>query len=408
MAIPPLSAEELRDAITLVHRHGSISAAARAVGKPRTTIQSRYNDALAAARRGELGTGPIIPGFEISRVSDGPRGRTIEQRPERGDVFEVPEGHAIKGISAFVDASGRTIGQWIKTREGERTPEETADIIRKAFEGFTASSIAVEPPESCDDTATVYPLADLHLGVLAWGKETGENYDLRIAEETVKNALRRLFAASPPSQIGIVLGLGDLLHFDGYEPVTSRSRNFLDVDGRYPLVLQTATSVLIWAIEQALAKHEQVIVRILPGNHDDQSAIAVSLALSMYYRESKRVAVDCDPSRYWWWRFGDTFVGATHGDMTKMQDLPLVMASARPADWGASRHRYLWTGHIHHKSAVKEVGNVIVESFRSPAARDAWHAGSGYVSGRSMTAITLHRSYGEVSRQTANILGLAP
>jgi hypothetical protein len=211
----------------------------------------------------------------------------------------------------------------------------------------------------------------------------------------------------PRRRIGIIIGLGDLLHFDGYEPVTSRSRNVLDVDGRYPLVLQTATSVLIWAIEKALRKHEQVIVRILPGNHDDQSAIAVSLALSMYYRESKRVAVDCDPSRYWWWRFGETFIGATHGDMTKMQDLPLVMASARPVDWGASQHRYLWTGHIHHKSAIKEVGNVIVESFRSPAARDAWHAASGYVSGRSLTAITLHRAYGEISRQTANILGAA-
>lgn len=401
------SVEDMRQTIAAIEHYGSISGAARAKGLARQTVQSQYKAALKAAREGKLGTDAVIPGFEISRVSEGPRGKTIEQRPERGAPFQVPDGHAIKGISAFVGADGRTIGQWIKTKEGERTPEEVASLIRKAFDGFTASSIEAPTPADTEDTATAYPLADLHLGVLAWGKETGQNYDLGIAEQTVKAAMERLFASAPPSRIGIVIGLGDLLHFDGYEPVTSRSRNVLDVDGRYPLVLQTATSVLIWAIEKALRKHEQVIVRILPGNHDDQSAIAVSLALSMYYRESKRVSVDCDPSRYWWWRFGETFVGATHGDMTKMQDLPLIMASARPADWGASQHRYLWTGHIHHKSAIKEVGNVIVESFRSPAARDAWHAASGYVSGRSLTAITLHRAYGEISRQTANIVGAA-
>ena len=187
--------------------------------------------------------------------------------------------------------------------------------------------------------------------------------------------------------------------------MTSRSKNVLDVDGRYPLVLQTATGLIIWTIQEALRKHENIKVRILPGNHDDQSAIAVSLALSMFYREVERVTVDCDPSRFWWWRFGTAFMGATHGDQTKMQDLPLIMASARPEDWGASKHRYLWTGHIHHKSAIKEVGNVIVESFRSPAARDAWHSASGYVSGRSMTAITIHKEFGEISRQTANIVG---
>lgn len=405
MAAPTV--EDMRQTIAVIEHYGSISGAARAMGLARQTVQSRYKIAMIAARQGKLGTDAVIPGFEISRVSEGPRGKTIEQRPERGAPFQVPDGHAIKGISAFVGADGRTIGQWIKTKEGDRTPEETAALIRKAFDGFTASAIEAPAPTETEDTATAYPLADLHLGVLAWGKEAGQNYDLSIAEQTVKAAMERLFASAPPSQIGIIIGLGDLLHFDGYEPVTSRSRNVLDVDGRYPLVLQTATSVLIWAIEKALRKHEQVIVRILPGNHDDQSAIAVSLALSMYYRESKRVAVDCDPSRYWWWRFGETFIGATHGDMTKMQDLPLVMASARPVDWGASQHRYLWTGHIHHKSAIKEVGNVIVESFRSPAARDAWHAASGYVSGRSLTAITLHRAYGEISRQTANILGAA-
>lgn len=406
MPTPPHTQEQLRWALEVVTAHGgSVSAAARTVGMARQTLDSQYQKAKVLALAGAFGTDPVTPGFEISRISDGPRGKTIEQRPARGEQFAVPDGHAIKGVSAFVDADGRTIGKWIKTKEGERSPEEIAAIIRKAFEGYTASAIPVTTPAEVDeDTATIWPLPDLHLGMLAWKEESGENFDLKIAERTMKEALSRLFASSPNSKTGVILGLGDLLHFDGYEPVTSRSRNILDADGRYPRVLQTATSVLIWAIGQALAKHETLIVRILPGNHDDQSAIAVTLALEMYYRNEPRVKVDSDPSRFWWWRFGSTFLGATHGDKTKMQDLPILMAASQPEAWGASKHRHIYTGHIHHKSAV-EVGGVVVESFRSPAAKDAYHAGAGYHSGRSLQAITVHKDHGEISRQTANIVG---
>lgn len=403
MAQPPCSDDTLMETVAVYERNGRNQvASANELGIARSTFQNRLK---GAARRGFLGPAAALPGYEISRISEGPRGTTVEQRPERGGQFEIPQGHAIKGVSAFVDADGRTIGKWIKTREGERTPEEIASIIRAAFADFPVSAIEVPAPPAVDeDTATIWPLADLHLGMLAWREESGENFDLKIAERTMKETLARLFASAPNSKTGVILGLGDLLHFDGYEPVTSRSRNMLDVDGRYPRVLQTATSVLIWAIEQALRKHETLIVRILPGNHDDQSAIAVTLALEMYYRNEPRVTVDSDPSRFWWWRFGTTFLGATHGDRTKMQDLPILMAASRPEAWGASRHRHIFCGHIHHKTAI-EVGGVIVESFRSPAPRDAYHAGAGYHSGRSIQAITIHKEHGEISRQTANIVG---
>lgn len=51
-----------------------------------------------------------------------------------------------------------------------------------------------------------------------------------------------------------------------------------------------------------------------------------------------------------------------------------------------------------------ETGGVIVESFQSTAARDAWHSAAGYRSGRSMTSIVLHNVAGEIARQKVNIL----
>jgi hypothetical protein len=88
-----------------------------------------------------------------------------------------------------------------------------------------------------------------------------------------------------------------------------------------------------------------------------------------------------------------------------MADLPGVMASAQPEMWGASRFRYGYTGHIHHKSQIcKEINGVICESFQVLPPADAWHAAAGYGAGRSMQAITHHRETGEKFRHIVSIV----
>jgi hypothetical protein len=54
------------------------------------------------------------------------------------------------------------------------------------------------------------------------------------------------------------------------------------------------------------------------------------------------------------------------------------------------------TGHIHHES--KEFDGVLVESFRTLAAKDAYHAGGGYRALRDIQAVSYHRHFGEMSR----------
>jgi hypothetical protein len=66
-------------------------------------------------------------------------------------------------------------------------------------------------------------------------------------------------------------------------------------------------------------------------------------------------------------------------------------------EWGESKHRFAWTGHIHHKQA-HEIGGLHHESWNVLAPPDAWHAASGYGSSRSMTAVLLHKVFGEHSR----------
>ncbi len=292
----------------------------------------------------------------------------------------------------------------LKSRIARSGDVEIGAQVREALESYVPPKAFAPGPELVDaDLATLYPLPDLHVGLLSWQKETGFNYDLKIGRKTIETAMTKLAQVTPSSKQAVVLGLGDLLHADNYAGMTAQSKNILDVDGRWPRVLKTAVELILFNIDLALLKHESVLVRILPGNHDEQSAIAVTLAVSMFYRNNPRVTVDEDAGRFWWWSFGKVLIGGTHGDKAKMDKLAGTMAQRVPEAWGKAKFRHIYTGHIHQDSA-KEIIGVRVESLQAPCAPDAWHTYMGYGAGRSLQAITFHKDRGQILRHYENIV----
>jgi hypothetical protein len=403
VAQAPLSTEVMREAIRLVQQHGTVAAASRETKIPYATLENRYKRALAAAERGEFGFDPIIPGFAVRRVTNTPNGDFIQQRPAAGEPFEMPPGHVLKGISSLVDAQGRTLIEWRKTKQGELDPDQLIELLKTAFADIqTRAPMVPAPKTTAKDLLAVYPIIDWHVGLMSWAKETGENYDLKIARETIMPKMRALIAATPPADEAVILGIGDLLHFDGFVPETPSSRHPLDADGRYPKVLETAADMIEETIEIALARHRKVTVRILRGNHDPVSAVAVAMALKRVFRSNRRVDIDTDHGYHWWMRRGKVLLGGSHGDKAKMRDLPMLMAHDRPEDWAASTYRRIYTGHIHHESRIEE-GGVIVTSMRSPVAKDAYHSFNRWRAGRSVYSETFNLDGSEAASLTFNL-----
>ena len=319
--------------------------------------------------------------------------------PEYGLTTPLPAGQKIKGTSTLVDKrTGETVLQWIKSTEDQ---EAQAAIFRAACDAMVAGMPKLAPRKPSGtwraDLLTVYPIGDPHIGMYAWAEETGDDWDLNIAERVHCGAMNELVHAAPATEQAIVLNLGDALHYDSMAAVTPRSGHFLDADGRYAKMVSVAIKVIRQCIESALTKHKSVHVINLPGNHDETGALWMSIALSHIYEREPRVTVDTNPSVFSYYRWGKVLLGAHHGHACKPAALAGVMACDRAKDWGETLHRHWLMGHIHHESK-KEFSGVTVESFNTLAAKDAYATNGGWRSGRSMQAIVYHREHGEVAR----------
>ena len=428
MPTPVISDEKLISAlIAFEESGGNQSEAARRAGLDRSTFRGRlicafarfpdrHRSMIAAALRGTVG-GPPIPeaatppeGFVIRQNSAqyGADGTLQKQWIKTGqgvpEGWQPPAGHVVKGESALIGPAGNLMAKWVKTRES--SAPDLVEALRATFAEYDGAAPALPMPENCeDDVLTVYLIPDLHLGMYAWAAETGADYDVKIATKIATDSLHHLVSQSRPSRHAIVLVLGDFFHANDQKNVTPGSGHQLDVDTRYASVYRSGCDLLARIVDMVAAKHEQTELKVLPGNHDPDAAVTLGVALSMFYSREDRITVNLSPGVTWYRRFGQNLLGANHGHTMKTAEIMAgAMAVDCREDWGATIHRFIWTGHLHHEK-IKEALGVRVETLSSPAARDAWNAASGYRSNRALQGITVHRDRGEIGRHRVNISG---
>lgn len=355
----------------------------------------------------------VPEGFHVSHVGTlvDEQGNTEKQwigaKPEPIASAEhqpaIPTGHIVKGVSSLLDGQGKLIAQWVKTKDGSGDPvamllEAMKDI--DCWSGKSEPSPWLARPVD-DDLMCIYPMGDPHIGMFAWGAETGANHDVKIAERDLYTAVDHLVQLAPHAKRALIVSVGDFFHADNRGNTTTGGTP-VDSDGRWPKVLAAGIRLMRRVIDRALEKHEQVTVICEIGNHDWHTSIVLATCLAQFYEREPRVTIDTSPAKFHWYRFGANLIGTTHGDTVKLDELGGVMACDRPHDWGETKHRYWLTGHIHH-TTVKELKGCIVESFRTLAPADAWHRGQGYRSGQEMTCLVMDKQDGVINRHTVGI-----
>lgn len=329
--------------------------------------------------------------------------------PEFDMIHPVANGFGVKGTSTLYTTdkvTGEKVvsAQWVKTRRDDALAEQIVrEFVATLTEDVRGLAPLTTPPSRVDeDLLAVYPMGDPHFGLYAWAEEAGEDFDLDMAERLTTGAIDRLVSSAPAAKTAIILNLGDYFHADDSKNQTPGHGHALDVDGRYTKVMRIGLRAMVHCVRRALEKHERVVVRNVRGNHDGHASFALALALDAFFCAEPRVEVDMHAAAIWAFQFGKVMISATHGDQCRMAALPGVMACDWPEMWGSTRFRYGMLGHVHHDE-VKEYPGVKCESFRTLAARDAWHAGMGYRAGRDMRLIVMHKDFGEIERHRCDV-----
>jgi hypothetical protein len=312
------------------------------------------------------------------------------------------EGFAVKGKSTLYDADGNIKVQWVKTQEDkEKRHEALLEELEMASERVKGLSLPTKAPVRLDtELLAIYPYGDPHVGMYAWHGDSEKDFDLNKAVELMTVATASLVQAAPPAEKALVIFLGDFYHADNQSNTTTRSGAQLDVDSRWLKVFRVGVNTAVALIELAKRKHKEVHVIVEIGNHDDHSALALAVCLTMFFKDDPRITIDQSGQRYHYYRFGLNLIGVHHGDLSKPAALPGIMAADRAPDWGQVTHRVWYTGHIHNQTRY-DLAGCEVESFRILPPRDAWTQSMGYrAQGRSMDCIVRHDIRGEIARHT--------
>lgn len=418
----PVSNSTLRQAVRALSTTGTVSKAAVKLGIPRTTLQTRIG---IAAKRG-LTKGVNLPvqsktKWEVEDNEDkgtktiwsiDSRVHTVADAIKKGEIdlniWEVSR--SIVNSWEVGMKLGRTdikvqplwqVKLWLN-RKVPKIYTDASDSLIKRMSKHAPKYPKITRTKNNDPHMLEVSVFDLHFGKLAWERETGTNYDMKIAERMYRESIKGLVDRVKSFSIEKVLfPIGqDFFHIDNPTKTTVNG-TVQDVDVRYTKLFETGTMACVNAIDY-LRNVADVKVLYVPGNHDRTAAWHMAAFLSAWYRNDSHVQIDTAPTTRKYEQYGINLIGFTHGDEEPHRDLPTIMASEVPQKWADAKCREWHLGHFHKKKETRHVtgdsfGPVHVRVLPSLSGTDAWHYRKGYTQGmRAAEAYLWSRKEGYV------------
>lgn len=335
------------------------------------------------------------------------------------DEVEVAK-RAVKEYKAFKTESEKqgldpqTIKHgWFKTKETSffstnpayKAPAEInweqlqADLIAD-ISRYAPKFPVLKREKQKDSYLQVVDPADIHIGKLATAFESGEDYNNQIAVRRVKEGVLGLLDKSDSFHKDKILFIGgnDILHIDSPKRQTT-SGTPQDTDGMWHTNFLIAKQLYIDVLEQLLSVAD-VHFTFNPSNHDYTHGYFLAQVIQAYFKDCKNITFDCSIAHRKAFHYHNNLIGTTHGDGAKQDLLPLLMAQEFPIYWSKTKHRYVYTHHVHHKTS-KDYPGVTIESLRSPSGTDSWHHRNGYQGApKAVEGFIHHKEHGQIARLT--------
>lgn len=248
-------------------------------------------------------------------------------------------------------------------------------------------------------------IPDVHFGKLAWEQESGETYDLKIAEKRYTEAINNLLTFVHLEDVEkIIFPIGnDMINIDSRKNETFAGTK-QDSDSRFFKIVRTVKEILIKSIN-SLSTIAPVDVIVISGNHDPESMFMIGEILDAYYTNNKNVNVNNSPKQRKYYQYGLNGFQYTHGNEENHKDLGLIFATEETKLWADTKYRFAKLGHFHKNKklsylSVDEYQGFQVQVLPSLSGSDAWHNSKGYNSQKQAKGFLYDKKRGQVAEYT--------
>ena len=293
-----------------------------------------------------------------------------------------------------------------------------ADLINN-YEPPLLDWTPTNKPKFRENNLLEISIFDLHMGKLAWGGETGENYDTKIASERFIYSIRKLLERANGFEFSrILFPIGsDFFNSDTIFNTTTKGTP-QDEDLRWQKTFRVGVNLLIDGIELLKQTGVPVDVLVIPGNHDFERSFYMGEFLSAWYKNDPMVDIDNGASPRKYYIFGNVLLGFTHGSEEKEASLPMLMANdiASKPYWSQTKFHEWHVGHIHRKRNVNyttleknrslnEDLGVTVRYLSSLTGTEEWHHKKGFIGQiKAADAFIWNDMYGYVAHLNSNLI----
>jgi len=282
----------------------------------------------------------------------------------------------------------------------EKLFQDLSETLINDLKNYSPKFPKLERIEDNDSYLLVLDPADIHIGKLCSAFESGETYNNQVAVKRVLDGVRGILQKVSSFKIDKILFIGgnDILHIDSPRRLTT-SGTPQDTDGMWHTNFLIAKQLYVDVLEILLTVAD-VHFTFNPSNHDYTNGFFLANVIETYFKNCENITFDCSIMHRKGFQYYDNLIGTTHGDGAKQQDLPLLMAVEFSKEWSETKHRYVYTHHVHHKTS-KDYAGITIESLRSPSGTDSWHHRNGYQHAKKAVEGFLHsKENGQILRIT--------
>ena len=211
----------------------------------------------------------------------------------------------------------------IFAKPNEFTKDEFLQSIEELISQYSPKYPTIDYPTRQDGHLLIINPADVHIGKYADATETGDEYNIEIAKNRVREGVKGILRNAegyPIERILFCIG-NDILHTDNVQGNTTKGTP-QDKDGKWYKHFTEALELYVEVVEMLMQLAPVDCVHSM-SNHDYMSGFHLAHALKAWYRNTEAVSVDAEPMHRKYYKYKNSLIGLTHGDGAKLPSLPL-------------------------------------------------------------------------------------